>query len=45
VPAQRTIEFELIAAAIRYLFHHIGAKIVGVDQQYQRGKTGDNNRQ
>ena len=45
VPAQRPIELELIAATIRHLFNHIGAKIVGVDQQYQRGKTGDNYRQ
>ena len=45
VPAQRAIEFKLITAALCHLMHHIGAKIVGIDQQYQRGKPGDNDRQ
>ena len=45
MPAQRAIEFKLITAALCHLMHHIGAKIVGIDQQYQRGKPGDNDRQ
>ncbi len=43
VPAQIAFKPQLIAAALLDLPHHVTAKIVGVNQQYQRCHPCHNN--